>query len=171
MQRTTLIGLFAMALLGAVAIASSHNAATEVVDLTSGEAVGTIMFTDTDHGLLVTPELAGLEPGLHAMHVHENPDCGDGEDATPAGRAGDHFDPDNTGRHEGPYGDGHLGDLPNIAVETDGSATVPVLAPRVTAADVVGHAVVLHRGADRYDRHSHHSHGKGGARMYCGVIR
>jgi Cu-Zn family superoxide dismutase len=160
-----------MALLAAVAIASTHNAATEITDLSNGEPVGTIMFTDTKYGLLVTPELSGLEPGLHAVHVHENPDCGDGNDGTPAGLAGDHYDPHGTGRHEGPYGEGHLGDLPNITVEADGSATVPVLAPRVAAADIVGRAVVLHRGADRYDRHSHHSHGKGGARMYCGVIR
>jgi Cu/Zn superoxide dismutase len=29
---------------------------------------------------------------------------------------------------------------------------------------------MIHAGADRYDQHAAHAHGKGGMRMYCGVI-
>lgn len=45
--------------------------------------------------------------------------------------AGGHFDPQKTGKHLGPYADGHLGDLPPIYVTADGMANYPVLAPRL----------------------------------------
>ena len=86
---------------------------------------------------LVKPDLTGLEAGPHGVHVHENPDCSpskSGGMAMPAGAAGGHFDPEKTGRHGGPYGDGHLGDLPNIFVEQDGTAKIAVLAPRLRVA-------------------------------------
>lgn len=144
-------------------VAAARLAAeTELLETDSGDAVGTIHFADSDYGLLVQPDLKGLSPGLHAVHIHENPDCSD---------AGEHFDPAGTGQHLGPYAEGHLGDLPNITVEADGSATITVLAPRVLVKDILNRAVIVHKGADRYDSHAHHSHGKGGARMYCGVIR
>ncbi|NNE62329.1 MAG: superoxide dismutase, partial [Woeseia sp.] len=75
------------------------------------------------------------------------------------------------GEHAGPYGDGHLGDLPNLLVEPSGVSYVPVLAPRVTVADVKGRSLMIHAGADRYDEYGEHMHGKGGMRMYCGIIR
>ena len=138
-----------------------------------GNEVGRVQLEDAEYGLLITPDLAGLQPGLHGLHVHQNPDCGpvnkDGE-VIPGGAAGGHYDPKDTDQHTGPYGDGHLGDLPNVMVEPDGSVSIPVLAPRVKVADVKGRSLMIHAGADRYSGHMRHSHGKGGTRMYCGVI-
>lgn len=138
-----------------------------------GNKVGRVQLEDTEYGLLITPDLAGLQPGLHGLHVHQNPDCGpankDGE-VIPGGAAGGHYDPKDTDQHTGPYGGGHLGDLPNVMVEPDGSVSIPVLAPRVKVADVKGRSLMVHAGADRYSGHIQHSHGKGGTRMYCGVI-
>lgn len=162
MQKKTLIAYLGLGLCTSASLASSHSVMTEIADIGNGDSVGTMTFIDTQYGLQVKPDLKRLTPGVHAVHVHENPDCSD---------AGDHFDPAKTGKHEGPYGDGHLGDLPNITVEADGSATIEVLAPRVMVKDLRGRAVIIHKGADRYDMHAEHSHGKGGARMYCGVIR
>ena len=84
---------------------------------------------------------------------------------SPAGAAGGRYDPDGAKSHQGPYGDGHLGDLPNLIVEDDGVATMTVLAPRVTVADLNGRALVMHAGPDRYDGEE-----MGGARVYCGVF-
>jgi len=138
-----------------------------------GKEIGRVQLEDGNYGLLITPDLTGLQPGLHGLHVHQNPDCGpankDGE-VIPGGAAGGHYDPKDTDRHTGPYGDGHLGDLPNVMVEPDGSVSIPVLAPRVKVADVKGRSLMIHAGADRYSGHMQHSHGKGGTRMYCGVI-
>ena len=45
-----------------------------LVDATgTGEKVGTITITSTPYGLVFTPALKGLPPGLHGFHVHQNP--------------------------------------------------------------------------------------------------
>ena len=48
----------------------------KVDDSGTGEQIGKVTFQDTDLGLLIIPDLQGLEPGQHGFHVHENPDCG-----------------------------------------------------------------------------------------------
>ncbi len=64
------------------------------------------------------PDLADLPPGDHGFHVHVNPDCGPGAgpDGLPAAglAAGGHYDPANSGKHLGPRGEGHKGDLPAL---------------------------------------------------------
>ena len=87
--------------------------------------------------------------------------------AVAGGAAGGHYDPKAAGRHGGPYGDGHLGDLPNLVVEADGSARMPLLAPRLDVAAIAGRALIVHAGPDRYAN----DRDKGGARAYCDVIR
>lgn len=136
-----------------------------------GKTYGIVSFEDSPYGLVIQPKLHGLDPGPHAAHVHENPDCSADENGMLAGAAGDHYDPGATGVHAGPYADGHLGDLPNLIVEPNGMARLAVLAPRVTVADLRGRSLMIHSGADRYDQYGEHMHGKGGPRMYCGVIK
>lgn len=172
MRFIAIMSLTVSTLAGAALLAAGMVTTTlhEASETGQGEAIGTVQFIDTEHGLLVVPDLAGLAPGPHAAHIHENANCGPSDDGTPAGAAGGHYDPDGNGVHAGPYDDGHLGDFPNLFVEADGRARIPVLAPRATAADVRGRAVMIHAGADRYDAHGGHAHGKGGPRMYCGVI-
>jgi len=87
----------------------------------------------------------------------------------PAGAAGGHLDPQGTKRHGEPWGDGHLGDLPALYVAADGSASNPVLAPRLKLADVKNRALMVHVGGDNHADHPAPL-GGGGARMACGVI-
>jgi Cu-Zn family superoxide dismutase len=156
-------------LLPAIAAADETTVVVHEVDTEGvGAAIGEIGFVDTEFGLLITPNISGAAPGLHGTHVHANPSCAPAEtngSMVPAGAAGGHYDPENTGQHLGPFGEGHLGDLPNIVVEADGTASLPVLAPRLTVADLEGRSIMLHAGADRYDNED-----MGGGRMYCGVV-
>ena len=138
-----------------------------------GKPIGTITASASSYGTILTPDLRGLTPGLHGFHVHENPDCGPSEkndEMVPGLAAGGHYDPAGTGKHEGPYGDGHLGDLPALYVDTDGKATHPVLAPRLRLSDLRGRAFIIHVGGDNYSDHPNKL-GGGGARVACGVIR
>lgn len=139
----------------------------------AGQAAGTITVSDTAYGALFTPQLRGLTPGLHGFHVHENGQCGpamkDGK-MVPGLAAGGHFDPSGSGRHLGPYADGHLGDLPPLYVDGDGKATLPVLAPRLKVADIRSRSLMIHAGGDNFSDHPQPL-GGGGARMFCGVIR
>jgi len=129
-------------------------------------AIGSIYAQDTIYGVIFKPRLRGLKPGLHAFHIHEKAKCGDF-----AKDAGGHYDPDETKRHRGPYDDdGHLGDLPPLFVAKDGTATLPVLAPRISLWRLRGRSLVIHAGPDNYhDRPK--KNGGGGDRVACGVIR
>ncbi|MBO1519671.1 superoxide dismutase family protein [Oceanisphaera pacifica] len=137
--------------------------------------LGTIAVSETDYGLLFTPQLSGLTPGLHGFHVHQHPDCGpktkDNGQVVPAGAAGGHFDPTDTGQHLGPYDvNGHLGDLPALYVDNEGHAKTPVLAPKLTAiTEIQGHAIMLHANGDNFSD-TPKPLGGGGARMACGII-
>lgn len=93
----------------------------------ANQPIGTVTITETRYGLLFTPNLTGLPPGIHGFHINENYSCSNqGKDA------GGVLDPKKTGKHLGPYNDrGNLGDLPVLIVSQDGTATLPVLAPRI----------------------------------------
>ena len=134
-----------------------------VFDVQGQHALGEVVFQDTDYGLLVMPNLQGLPQGIHGFHVHEHPNCGH-----MAMDAGSHFDPQQTEHHLGPYGKGHLGDLPALSVDHTGHASQSILAPRLKVKDLKGHALVIHSGGDNYQDIP--KLGGGGARIACGVI-
>ena len=83
--------------------------------------------------------------------------------------AGGHYDPAHSGKHEGPAGDGHSGDLPALKVADDGTATTAVVAPRLKIADILNRSIMIHAGSDNYSD-SPKPLGGGGARIACGVI-
>lgn len=138
-----------------------------------GDSIGTVTASDNKYGLLLTPDLKGLEPGIHGFHVHQNPDCGPGEkdgEKVAGLAAGGHYDPENTNAHKGPYDDsGHLGDLPALYVKDEGTATLPVLAPRLEVDDLKGHSLMIHQGGDNYSD-TPEPLGGGGSRVACGVV-
>lgn len=161
------------------AMVSSFVFATEItmnkVDAAGKETpIGSVSLTKTPWGLLFTPNLKNLPAGMHGFHLHEKPDCrnttADGV-VTVYGAAGGHWDPEKTGQHEGPYGQGHLGDLPTLYVAADGTATMAVLAPRIKElSQVHDMALMVHvHGDNNSDIPA--KLGGGGARIACGVVR
>jgi superoxide dismutase, Cu-Zn family len=134
--------------------------------------IGTITLSDSQYGLLLTPQLSDLPQGIHGFHVHENGSC---EPLEKDGKmvaglaAGGHFDPQNTGKHLGPYSEGHLGDLPPLIVAENGEASLQVLAPRLKVADIMGKSLMVHVGGDNYSDEPKPL-GGGGPRLACGVI-
>ena len=172
----------ASAVIAGAILASAGSAAAQSKSVTVykidasglGEAIGTLALRDTAKGLSITPKLSGLTPGQHGFHIHQNPSCapGNGPNNQPAAglAAGGHFDPKDTKMHHGPANAaGHLGDLPVLTVSAKGTATQPVVAPRLKLADVIGRAVVIHAGGDNYSD-APAPLGGGGGRAACGVI-
>jgi Cu-Zn family superoxide dismutase len=176
-MRTLLICLAGVAACTAVA-ATSAPAGDTTVPMTlvdargQGTAVGEVVLAETPEGLVFTPRLRGLPPGLHGFHVHEHPSCAPAEKdgaVVAAQAAGAHYDPQHAGKHGAPWGDGHLGDLPALYVAADGTATYPVLAPRLKLKDVSGRSLMVHAGGDNHSDHPQPL-GGGGGRIACGVI-
>jgi Cu-Zn family superoxide dismutase len=139
-----------------------------------GEAVGTVAIADSAQGAVVKTDLKGLPPGPHGFHVHENGSCqpatANGE-TVPAGAAGGHLDPQHIGKHAGPQGEGHLGDLPVLQVSDSGAATETLTAPRIKDVSALrGKALMIHAGGDTYSDQPAPL-GGGGARLACGVLQ
>ncbi|CAI0696273.1 Superoxide dismutase [Cu-Zn] precursor [Serratia entomophila] len=167
------------AALGLMACGAAQAATVEVkMNLVTGQGIGQdigkVSISETPYGLLFTPQLKALPAGVHGFHVHEKGSCEPGMKdgkAVAALAAGGHLDPQKTGKHLGPYGDGHLGDLPAIYVTDDGTATYPVLAPRLKKiSEIEGKALMVHAGGDNSADHPMPL-GGGGERFACGVIK
>ncbi len=168
------------AIAAALLLATSAAQANETLDVEmhkvsadgNEESIGSVSLEHTEHGLLLTPSLTDLEPGVYGFHVHQNASCepaeNDSGEMTAALSAGGHYDPEETDTHQGPYGEGHLGDLPVLTVNDEGEANLPVLAPRLSMEDMPGRSLMIHEGGDTYEDEPHL--GGGGTRMACGVV-
>ena len=124
-----------------------------------GDVVGTLTIKNSEilvagrkeAALFIKPNLRGLSPGSYAFHVHENPSCGpamkDGQ-PVPGMAAGTHLWLSGTGALSGTTFTSHLGDLPKLQVDSDGTATKTVVAARLTLADVADRSFMIHATQD-----------------------
>jgi len=173
-QKTAIFSTLVMSVILASPVWAASTA-VEMYALTpdgNGAKIGEIVVSENADGTLFTPKLTGLSEGLHGFHLHVNGSCDAAEKdgkMVPGLAAGGHFDPQQTNSHQGPYSDGHLGDLPPLYVDASGAATLPVLAPRLHPQDLKGHALMIHQGGDNYSD-TPKALGGGGARVACGVV-
>jgi superoxide dismutase, Cu-Zn family len=176
-MRKILLSL-ACAVLGACATHpdnSVHVAMALTTAPGAAASIGEVLIAREGDGVALRLRLHGLPPGPHGFHLHTTASC---EAATaangavaPGGAAGGHFDPSASGRHMGPMGQGHLGDLPVLVVGSDGAANQTLHVTRLHSPDEFrGHAFVIHGGGDNYNDLPAPL-GGGGARLACGVIR
>jgi len=138
------------------------------------ELLGVVVISKAAHGIEFKPALSGLTPGEHGFHIHENPSCEPGMDEdgemAAAMAAGDHYDPENKGKHGSPLNDeGHKGDLPVLAADAQGNARKSVHVTRLSMADIENRSLMIHVGGDNYSD-SPEPLGGGGARFACGII-
>ena len=172
--RTAVVAFAVLACTGAAHAAGVKIPMSSVNAEGIDKSIGSITAVDTPDGLKLTPNLRNLPAGEHGFHVHEKPSCEAAPDPdkggamAPAFGAGGHFDPATTGKHEGPAGMGHQGDLPLLVVAANGKATKPVVAPHLKLKDISGHAVMIHAGGDNYSDQPAKL-GGGGGRIACGV--
>ncbi|RAU21506.1 superoxide dismutase [Cu-Zn] SodC2 [Paramagnetospirillum kuznetsovii] len=173
MARLSLLGAASLGLICGGAVAAELVIPINAIDASGiGASIGTLTVKDSKAGAVVTPKLVGLSSGPHGFHVHENPSCAPkDQDGKPVAglAAGGHFDPDKSGKHEGPWGRGHKGDMPALAVNGDGTASDAVTVPNLKVADLKGRSVIIHAGADNYADQPKPL-GGGGPRVACGVV-
>ena len=168
-----LSGFCVAALLSAAAGAADITVTISAIDRNGvGAKIGTVRAFDTPKGLRLAPRLKGLPPGDHGFHVHEKRSCAPGtsDGNKVAGlAAGGHYDPGKAGKHAGPEGEGHLGDLPVLTVKPDGSTAGSLLAPRLKVSDLKGRSLTIHEGGDNFSDQPKPL-GGGAARIACGTM-
>lgn len=137
------------------------------------EKLGTVIAEDSEQGLVLKVNLKNIPKGEHGFHIHEFADCGfQGADGNTGAAlaAGGHYDPDGTGKHLGPEGDGHKGDLPFLTADGKGNIKQTVIAPKLAVAEIKGRSIIIHYGGDNYSDDPKPL-GGGGARIGCGIIK
>jgi Cu-Zn family superoxide dismutase len=143
--------------------------ARAVVEARSGSTLaGEATFLRSDKGVRLELTVTGVQPGTHAVHLHEKGDCS----APDASSAGPHWNP--TTEDHGSWGKPphHLGDIGNLEVGADGTGRLSFTTDRWTVgsggpADIVGKALLVHASPDDF---TSQPAGNAGGRIGCGVV-
>ena len=149
--------------------AAGGNATAAMRD-SAGKDLGTLTLSDAGQSIALSGQLTGLPPGEHAIHLHTVGQC----DAPKFEGAGDHWNPTNRKHGKDAPGGPHFGDLPNLTVARNGSASVQATTPggmlrgSNAALDSDGVAVVVHAKRDDYKTQPS---GDSGDRIACGIVR
>lgn len=156
------------AIAASLAILALAPASAADLKAADGAARGTVTVTPGPKGVLLRIEAKGLPAGWHGAHFHEKGDCSDPKFAS----AGSHV------HGAAPAVHGLLnaastdqGDLPNIYVGADGTATVELYSTLVTGStlmDADGGALVIHANPDDYNSQPV---GGAGDRIACAVLK
>lgn len=139
-----------------------------------GTAHGTITVTEAPKGVVLRVEAKGLTPGWHGMHFHDKAAC-EGPKFTSAGPHVHATTPVVHGLLNANAND--AGDLTNVFVGADGTATVELFSPLVSLKagkdkpallDADGSSLVIHVHPDDYQSQPI---GGAGDRVACAVIK
>lgn len=158
--------------MGDEAMSSDMKEMTVQMESKSGsDASGTVTFkTDENGEVTMTATLMGLEPGTHAIHLHENADCS----AEDGKSAGGHWNPTN--EKHGEWGDSegyHKGDIGNFEADADGNGSITFTTDEWCIGcedpnmNIVGKGIIVHQGTDDF---TSQPSGDAGARVSCGGI-
>src|ERR687898_1919476 len=169
-----LFGVLPLTIGAGIALAQGGGMATAQLEDADGNPVGEATFTEGSNGITINANLQpgqdAAGPGAHGIHIHET-----GEISPDFEAAGAHFNP-TSAQHgfdnsEGPHG----GDLENMIVNDDGSASYTTTTDALTLSggqnsilDSDGSALVIHQSADDYQTDPS---GESGDRVAAGVIR
>lgn len=155
------LGLLALLALPGVAQDRAARGGRSVAEVTlrdvDGNAVAQVRFVE--RGILrrggntvvrAAVRLPDEEEGFHGFHVHANDNPSNGEGCIADDPAGAFTSADGHYAEEGQEHGDHLGDLPSLLVNSDGTALLRVTTDRFEVSDLIGRAVIIHTGPDNF---------------------
>lgn len=130
---------------------------------------GNATFTEKNEKVTLVAKLAGLKPGIHAIHIHEKSDC----TAADGSSAGGHWNP--TFKKHGKLGEGesHKGDIGNFTTDEFGNGTITLttdewcIGCEDATKNILGKSLIVHQDPDDYISQPT---GNAGARVACSAI-
>lgn len=135
----------------------------------NSKVTGTATFVQKNGKVTFVAKIAGLQPGIHAIHIHEKSDCS----AADGSSAGGHWNP--TFKKHGKWGEGeyHRGDIGNFIADEKGNGTITMttdewsIGGEDATKDILGKGLIVHQGADDFTTQPS---GNAGARVACSAI-
>ncbi|MTH15564.1 superoxide dismutase family protein [Flavobacterium sp. LC2016-01] len=152
----------------------SNDAKTLTVNLepkSNSTVSGTATFTEKNGKVTFVAKVSGLQPGVHAIHIHEKSDCS----AADGSSAGGHWNP--TFKKHGKWGSAeyHKGDIGNFTADAKGNGTITLTTDEWCVGcgdankDVLGKGLIVHQGTDDFTTQPT---GNAGGRVACaGIIK
>ncbi|MGS2741137.1 superoxide dismutase family protein [Sinomicrobium sp. M5D2P17] len=131
---------------------------------------GSVIFKEENGEVTMTATFEGLEPGEHAIHLHEKADCS----AADGTSTGGHWNP--TFQKHGKWGDAegyHKGDIGNFKADEEGNGSITFSTDEWCidcnddTKNIVGKGVIVHQGVDDFTTQPT---GDAGGRISCGGI-
>lgn len=131
---------------------------------------GTVVFTEKNGVVSMTATMSGLEPGEHAIHIHESSDC-----SSPDGKStGGHWNPTNQPHGKWGVDTGyHKGDIGNFIADENGNGSISMSTNEWCIGcddpnkNIIGKAIIVHAGLDDFKTQPT---GDAGGRVSCGGI-
>jgi len=135
----------------------------------NSKVTGTATFTEKNGKVTFVAKITGLQPGIHAIHIHEKSDCS----AADGSSAGGHWNP--TFKKHGKWGvdEYHKGDIGNFTADEKGNGTITLttgewcIGCADATKDILGKGLIVHQGADDFISQPA---GNAGARVACSAI-
>ncbi|TCN58712.1 superoxide dismutase family protein [Flavobacterium circumlabens] len=161
-------------IIGCKTSTKSNDAKTLTVNLepkSNSTVSGTATFTEKNGKVTFVAKMAGLQPGVHAIHIHEKSDC----TAADGSSAGGHWNP--TFKKHGKWGSAeyHKGDIGNFTADAKGNGTITLTTDEWCVGcgdatkDVLGKGLIVHQGTDDFTTQPT---GNAGGRVACaGIIK
>lgn len=169
--------IFSVVLIIAVIIGcktNNNSAQSKKLDLvfeskSNSTAKGTATFVEKNGKVTFVAKMTGLNPGVHAIHIHEKSDCS----AADGSSAGGHWNP--TFKKHGKWGveEYHKGDIGNFTADSNGNGTITLTTDQWcigcgdNTKDIIGKGLIVHQGADDFITQPA---GNSGARIACSAI-
>ena len=142
----------------------------ELESKSSSNVTGNVVFIEDDKTVTMVATINNLNPGEHAIHIHEKSDCSSNDGKS----SGGHWNPTLT--NHGKWGDEngyHIGDIGNFTADKEGvgiinfSTDLWCLDCDDDNKNIIGKAIIVHQGIDDFVSQPS---GAAGSRISCGVI-
>ncbi|MCI9844683.1 superoxide dismutase family protein [Flavobacterium pectinovorum] len=166
--------IIAALIIGCKTNTKSSDAKTLTITLepkSNSTVTGTATFTEKNGKVTFTAKIAGLQPGVHAIHIHEKSDC----TAADGSSAGGHWNPTFKKHGKWRVGEYHKGDIGNFTADAKGNGTITLTTDEWAIGgddetkNILGKGLIVHQGADDF---TSQPAGNAGARVACsGIIK
>jgi Cu-Zn family superoxide dismutase len=135
----------------------------------NSQVTGSATFIEKEGKVTFVAKVSGLQPGIHAIHIHEKSDCS----AADGSSAGGHWNP--TFKKHGKWGEGdyHKGDIGNFTADAKGNGTITFITNEWSIGgddptkNILGKGLIIHQGSDDFVTQPT---GNAGGRIACSAI-